>query len=291
MATRSSAKTPSQKLPLDVLGYIADMLGADRRHAPQCRYYKDTLIQLSLTCKFMVPICHRHLFSNISFLSFRRNLRWRNGRSEFLLSQLTIATHYVKNVVLDASQAKFSTSEYDLLRRICDGSSLASVHISTGDWNKLPEETKSVILSLIQIPTLRHLTLEKINNFPAAALSLCCGPIDIALQDIDRLAQPSVDYSIQNPKITSLESSNCSIDGTLSVLLGPVGQNEAGTVMSIIEFDRLRDASFEISTQLEVIQTCKLLEKATCLEKLRIHGDSYITSFCLYSDKWNSSSA
>ena len=233
----------------------------------------------------MVPICRRHLFSNIRFPSLRGDLRWRNSRSEFLLSHPTITTHYLKTLDFDANQP-FSALEYDLLKRICDSSSLTSVKISNGDWNKLPRRKKAAIMSLVQVPTLRHLTLEKVNNFPAATFSLCHGPIELVLHDIVKLAPPSPDDVLRAPKISALVSSNCSVNDTLAVLLGPINQSK---VNSIIAFDCLKDAFFTIGTRDKVSQTCKLLEKAKCLERLRIHGNFYIICFPSYSDELDSS--
>ncbi len=216
----------------------------------------------------MVPICRRHLFSNIRFPSLRGDLRWRYSRSEFLLSHPTITTYYLKTLDFDATQP-FSALEYDLLKRICDSSSLTSVKIMNGDWNKLPRRKKAAIMSLVQVPTLRYLTLEKLNNFPADTFSLCRGPVELALYDILRLAPPSTDDVLRASGISALVSSNCSVNDTLAVLLGPINQSKVDTT---IAFDCLKDAFFTIGTRDKVSQTCKLLEKAKCLERLKIHG-------------------
>ncbi|KJA24648.1 hypothetical protein HYPSUDRAFT_482766 [Hypholoma sublateritium FD-334 SS-4] len=128
MAAHSSMKTPA-KLPLDVLGYIVGIVGAAGR---QSSIYAGTLNTLSLTCKFMVPICRRHLFSKITFPLARRELPLLNGRNEFLLSHPIITTHYLKNLVLDTSHDFLTNAlEYDLLQIICDSSSLTSFHIES----------------------------------------------------------------------------------------------------------------------------------------------------------------
>ncbi|KJA24647.1 hypothetical protein HYPSUDRAFT_481475 [Hypholoma sublateritium FD-334 SS-4] len=280
-------ETPA-KLPLDILGYIVDIVGAFGRQ-PSIYAGTPSLKTLSLTCKFMVPICRRHLFSNINFALFTsRHLPWRNGRSEFLLSHPIITTHYLKNLVLDISQEfMISALEYDLLQIICDSSFLTSFHIRSiyMTWNEVPERLKSIILSLIQKPTLHHLTLERMNNFPAAAFSLCCGLTELTLKGIYKLAPHRADDAMQSPKITALVSSNCSVDDTLAVLMGPVGQSRVGEVNSMIGFDCLRDASFYISTQAEGFQLCQVLERATCLEKLEIQGDVYTIYFHSWSDE------
>ncbi|KJA13788.1 hypothetical protein HYPSUDRAFT_485671 [Hypholoma sublateritium FD-334 SS-4] len=271
-------ETPT-KIPLDVLGYIADML------EPHDGDTTVTLKTLSLTCKFMVPICRRQLFSNISFSVFRRS-EWRTNRSEFLRSHPIFTKHSVKNLRLDVNESQpFSAEEYDLLQLLCDSSSLTSIQIKQidcepTDWNKLPAKTKSDIFSLIQIPTLRRLTLIRVDSFPAAAFSLFCGLTELALHDIPNLAPPSADDATQSPKISTLVSLTCSV----ALLMSLIGQNKVGLGNSNIAFKCLRDASFQIDTQAEVPQICKLLDKVTYLEELRIIGDFYMIAFHSYAD-------
>lgn len=276
------------KLLLDVLGYIADVLGADRKRPTDWRMKDlsrvDALKKLSLTCKFMVPICRRHLFANIIF-SFSGE---RTGLSEFLLSHPIIATHYAKSLDLDARQP-LSTLDYDLLRIMADSSSLTSIEISSADWNALPDEKRSAFLSLIKVPTLRHLTLERIVNFPASAFSLCCGLTTLALYEIYHLAPPGTNDGMQSPKITTLISFHHSdrdkYNDSLATLMSPVGRDTASAAGSIIVFDHLKKVSLKISTPAEFSRLCKLLERAVDLERLRICGKYYLLSFCVYPDR------
>ncbi|KJA13792.1 hypothetical protein HYPSUDRAFT_49604 [Hypholoma sublateritium FD-334 SS-4] len=141
-------------LPPDILGHIADALGANWSYTVPRR----TLQALSLTCTFMVPICRRYLFSKVGFgysenYNERKDLReWRNGRNEFLLTQPTITSHYVKFLEVD-TMLKFSTSDYDLLKIIRDTSPLTSVTISSSfSWDRIIEKKKTIVLSLLQKP-------------------------------------------------------------------------------------------------------------------------------------------
>ncbi|KJA13789.1 hypothetical protein HYPSUDRAFT_485845 [Hypholoma sublateritium FD-334 SS-4] len=254
------------KIPLDVLGYIADVLAANT----------STLKRLSLTCKFMIPICRRHIFSNITVRDCGLTLGERN-RIEFLLSHPTITTHYIKHLwLIFGGRDTLCTVQYDLLQIICDTSSLTSVRIVSNsmvydllDWNEFPEKTRSVVLFLIQIPTLRRILLKKIENFPAAAVLSCCGLSQLSLLGISNLAPPIADDIMQSPEITALASSNCSVNDTRAISMHLIGQN-IGLTALVIEFDRLTDASFTIGNQAEVPQICKLLKTTTCLKELRI---------------------
>ncbi|KJA13800.1 hypothetical protein HYPSUDRAFT_220752 [Hypholoma sublateritium FD-334 SS-4] len=244
------------KLSLDVLGYIADILGADRQH-PQDRRITgwstvDALKRLSLTCKFMFPICRRHLFADIRF-SFSSPFQQRTGFSEFLLLHPIIATHYAKSLYLDAGQP-FSASDYDLLQIMSDSSSLTSIEISSADWNVLLDRESSAFLSLIQIPTLQHLTLRSVDNFPAAALSLCCALTELALYGINYVAPPntssSTDDGMQSPlaNVTTLElfhsTDRDKYNNTLATLMNSICR---------IAFDHLKEVLLEITTRAEFL--------------------------------------
>lgn len=155
----------ASELPLDILGYVADVLGADslreqNRHAFNDReanrqaFY--ALKMLCLTCKSMVPICRRYLFAKIRFLP----IMWQGSTfNEFLLSDPTI-----KHIYTAVRQTiGFSTWDYDLLQKLCYASSLTSIEISSDTRTRT-----GILLSLVRKSTLRHLILNSIENFPAA---------------------------------------------------------------------------------------------------------------------------
>ena len=109
------------KLPPDVLGYIADTL------APGTLYEIDrdvvnALKMLSLTCRFMVPVCRRHLFANVrlpfSNRHFEREIQ--DSRNQFLLSNPTITMNYSKNLYVEVRRQSepFSRLDYRLLPEV-----------------------------------------------------------------------------------------------------------------------------------------------------------------------------
>lgn len=218
----------------------------------------------------MVPVCRRHLFANVklpfSRWTFDREIE--DSRNQFLLSNPTITMNYSKNLHIDVRLSElFSPSDCRLLQRICDSTSLKSLVISPiaiWDWNRLPEQTRSIILSLIQVPTLSDLSLHRLYNFPAAALSLCPGLEKIALHDILRLVPPGVNHDMQGPTITTLVSLH-NYDGRTDTL---------AAMMSglIVRFDRLKNASFRVRNRDDFSQVCKLLGRAISLERLEIDG-------------------
>ncbi|KJA17257.1 hypothetical protein HYPSUDRAFT_1025308 [Hypholoma sublateritium FD-334 SS-4] len=274
----------ASELPLDILGCIADVLGNFHKLRSQNRQAVKDLQMLCLTCKSMVPICRRHLFAHIEFIHTGSHW-WYNGLNEFLLSHPTIATHYLKSLHIRVTD-EFSALDYELLQKIrLNSSALTSIKILSDlcCWDDLSNRVKSVVYSLIQMPTLRHLTLNCIENFPAAALqSLCIGLKELTFHDSCSLAPPvSGDDAMQNPTITTLafEQTYSSYNITFSSLTKPIGQN------TVFAFDRVKNIYANIPDQAEGFDACKVLERAICLEHLELSGEFHaLTVKCAYPD-------
>ena len=165
MATHANLETRTE-IPLDILENIAKALGDEIRRftwlyagdSPQSRTALDTLKMLSLTCKSTVALCRRHIFTQANFVYLDRawpreqKLQWRIERNHFLLSQPVVTAHYLKVITVNTT-LEFDTSDFDLLRMICDTSDLTSVTIwLDNDWNTVPEKKRTSILSLLQKP-------------------------------------------------------------------------------------------------------------------------------------------
>ncbi len=264
------------KLPLDILGHIVDLLGA-RALLPWNQHAINTLKMLCLTCKFMVPICRRHLFAKISCTGL--NLWWLNKRSELLLSNPSIATQYVKNVYLDVD-LPLSRFNYEYLQMICASSSPIAIEIlSNGfcDWEDIPRKTKSIVLALIHVPTVRHLTIDRIENFPAASLLLCSRLNKLVFRDVHSISLPDATIATRSLQLTSLVVTwQCflGVDSTLVAQISPTFRVPAlsACLASIIALDHLIDTSFTVGSLAEVSQMCKLLERMIHLESLELSG-------------------
>lgn len=260
---------PHANFPLDILGYIADILGAE-----DGRPDTETLKVLSLTCKFMIPVCRRHLFSSLKLPFYLTSIRRSLGLRNLLLSHPAM-TCYFKILSFDAA-APFCGSDYDILHLICASSSPTTVNIFGGNWNHLTERAKSFSLFLVQNSTAHHLTLKSIGKFPAAALSLCSGLTKLKLCDLDDFTPPDDNYVMKNSNKTALISLHVSSrsNHALATLMAAKDLNIIGTAGLPVRFDRLKQASFQISSPSETLQMYKFLEMAISLESLAIEGKS-----------------
>lgn len=142
------------RLPLELLEYIADVLGAYNllpRSWDNIDWNAVRALQmLSLTCRVMVPVCRRHIFARVKFPFCHRRLGELERPSEFFRPPLSVGTRYLKSLYLDIWQSgsKFDKLDYDLLKMICDSSSLTCIELSSetfsSDWHGLSENTNQL---------------------------------------------------------------------------------------------------------------------------------------------------
>ena len=131
-------------LPLDVLLHITELLADDRRGGIK------SLQILSQTCKFMVPICRKHLFSSLDLVS--TSISNSGHFSDLLLENPDIA-RYVRSLnykLYNPFTSSLSDHELTLLNILKVRSPLKSIELfSPGlDWNDYPESIRLSLLSL-----------------------------------------------------------------------------------------------------------------------------------------------
>ena len=164
---------------------------------------------------------------------------------------------------------------------------------SSVDWNDIPEDTKSIISSLIRMPTVSNLSFQAIHRFPIAALSVCSGLNDVLFIDCFGITPPGDNDTMHSLSIKSLVlwhgNDNLNYSTTLAALMSPIGGSNTTTAGSIIEFDQLQHASVAITDHDEFFQMCKLMERSIFLESLTITGNCSLFSVYAYPDEvWNS---
>ena len=160
-------------LPLDILLSIIDLLGA----VDDTSSIKSLQI-LSQTCKFMVPLCRKHLFSSLYLIS--------NPRLEHfgdLLSKNPDIARYARSLSYEVHNPT-SVHELNILDLLQERSSLRSIRLFSTEslnWNSFPELMRSSLVSLIYLPTVIDLDITYFKDFPATALSSCSNLIYVQL--------------------------------------------------------------------------------------------------------------
>ena len=277
---------PGSILPYDILTSIADHIALEAQAGE--RTTRTTLDALSQTCKRMVPVCRRHLFSSIQLSSYesdpnRKELLPLLRENREILSYVRRLSYCVKTLILD-----YENGILELLLK--DATSLRSINLLTrasnaDAWNAQPDITKSLLISLIQLPTTTHLRFRSFHGFfPYDQLSLCrglqslelCYMAELPMHDINPIAVPA---PLEAPAPMSLKVTD-SYYGVLDILMHPTkGPNALGP---IINFNRLHELDLLIRSPAHVarIGKLRLLETAEQLEKLTLRGkQKYVSSY------------
>ena len=255
-----------ETLPLDILLYIIDLLaGEDDVDVKSLRI-------LSQTCKSMVPLCRKHLFSSLRLC---REFELNSERfSDLLLKNPDIA-RYVRSLNYDVYLLPISDHELNILETLKERSSLQSIELSSGlrwfHWNILTESVRSSLVSLIQLPTVTFLNIHTFDGFPATALSGCDNLIDLKLGEIN-LAPPEVNQVISRNKIPAPVSLYIDKDTYgLAALLNSASLHAGDP---IIDFSRLQKAEFEVESRDDLNQVSELIKATTRLEYFCLDTDT-----------------
>ena len=251
-----------ETLPLDILLNIIDLLaGGDGEDIKSLQI-------LSRTCKYMVPLCRKYLFSSLNLHS-----KLISERFSDLLSKNPDIARYVTSLDYGVDIFPISGHELNIFDMLKKRSSLRSIGLrplSYSDWNYFPESTRSSLIFLIQLPTVTHLSINHFNGFPATALSGCGNLIHLQLRRLI-LAPPEVDQVISRRKIPSPVSLYI---GTrtygLAALLNSASLYAGGP---IVDFSRLQKAEIHVSSPDDIDQVNELIRVTTRLEYLKIDGE------------------
>ena len=276
-----------QTLPYDILATIADQLALDCEVPEKQAGSITALRALSQTCKLMVPVCRRQLFSSI-LLRGNDITRYQNLMKLFqekceiasyvkeLRYCLTSRTRQYEDGILEAllRYSKLS-GRSSALRRI---SFTASSHTGI-EWSMQTRSLKRLLITLIQLPTITDLHLGGIQDFPVNELLLCRSLRHLKLY---KILDFSLDVDIpipadcRSPTPLSLDVSMTSYSGLAIVMDPELGPNSVGP---IVDFSLLQEVIFTVYDPPGVVQICELLKMAWKLERLSIRGKSIS---CIY---------
>ena len=157
-------------LHFDVIGKIIDILFNDDTDGLQ--YVK----KFSLVCHSFLPLCRKHIFSSISIkIGAVFEPHTSEGFGQLLLKNPGIA-RYIHELNVFIERRPAIDSKYFLEPVSRQLTRLQSLTISTpgrwyqGSWHQLSSSTQCSLLNLMHLPTLTHLNVKHISNFPKSNL-------------------------------------------------------------------------------------------------------------------------
>ncbi len=255
-----------QALPYDILATFADQLALDRDSEVAEKKLASiaALRALSQTCKPMVPMCRRHLFSSL-VLSGPEKAKYQNLMK--LLQEKPDIASYVRELQYRLTSRP---SEYEdgILEALLRHSTLAGIssplrRISLASfsypkigWSSQTATTRHLLISLIQLPTITELLFSGVKEFPVNELAPCGSLRHLQLHDMLDFAldvgnaSPS---SCQIPTPLSLDFSMTSstILANTMGLKGP--EKVANTLRPIIDFSLVQEATFAVCDPPELL--------------------------------------
>ena len=251
-------------LPLDIFLYIIDLLAAGDDEDVK------SLQILSLACKYMVPLCRKHIFWSLNLYSNLVSERF----SKLLLKNPDIA-RYVTRLSYRVFNP-ISDHELNILDMLKEHASIQWIHLWSLEldckWNNLAESVRSSLVSLIQLPTVTLLNIDSFKGFPATALSGCSNLVDLQFMSLD-LAPPEVNQVISRSKIPTPQYIKTDTFSLAAILIS-ASLHEGDP---IVDFSRLQKAEFNVKSRDDLGQVNELIKVTTWLEYLYL-GGGWLTS-------------
>ena len=166
-------------VPLDIIENIIDILINDY-DGLEC------IKAFSLTCRAILPLCRTHMFSFIRIfinadtrIDVKEMAHSSTAFEQLLLETPEIATYILQlEITLNGTMSE-STHFFDHVPQL---TRLQSLDLNCFDfeslwspthWNDIPSSIQRTLLIFIHLPTLTHLTLGWIQDFPISNLTPC----------------------------------------------------------------------------------------------------------------------
>ena len=253
-------------LPFDIIALIIDIVG-ERNDA-------DLLKELSLVSHSFHQICSKHLFANIELHSAQANPRRASSKKGLvkLLKSRPEVVKYIQKLEYDVTH---KDNDDDLLSPILSSvlptfSRLNSLTIAyRKEWDKMIPSLRSAFLYLMRLPTINHIDLSFIRNFPLSSLTQSVNLLRLDINylygsdSLEEDASPEIVAEMM-PKIRKFHTSTSS-ELTTKLLRAKLRDGRPA-----FNFMDLRRFSIFIGGFEDEQNIRYLLQKAKLLENLRL---------------------
>ena len=170
-------------LPFDVIALIIDIIGGIQD--------KNSLKELSLVSHCYVQICRKHLFATVKLHSAHSQLKLASSKRGFakLLKSTPDVVNYIRKLTYEVRDKTGSddhlVSPMILSNFLPTVSRLNCLKITAShrDWNTLDSSLTSVFLHLMHLPTINHIAVSYIANFPLSSLTLSVNLLRLDLEN------------------------------------------------------------------------------------------------------------
>ena len=259
----------SPVLPLDIIALVIDIVGEN----------KDTnlLKELALVSHSVLQICNKHLFATVELHDAVPNYHVASSKKGFvkLLKSRPDVVRYIRKLTYKVTPTYPSFDNDDQLLspilpnflRTISRLNCLTINALKLDWNTLDSSLQSALLHLMHLPTINHIDLSCIGNFPISSLTSCVNlhRLDISNLDIcevDGSSSPEiVVQSEMIPKILEFYTSESPLL-TTKLLLAKRQDGRPAFNFTDLGLLSVYTTSFEDERNIRyILQNAKLLEE------------------------------
>ena len=195
--------TMSPVLPFDITAIIIDIVGENND--------TDLLKELALVSHSFHQDCNKHLFATVE-LHDAANYGRRSSKKGFikLVKSRPNVVKYIRKLMYTSSH---NNVDDHLLSPIFSNflpttSRLNCLAINASYWNVLDSSLISAFLHLMSLPTINHIDLTNIYNFPLSALTRSVNLHRLGMFGRSSIDQSEIVVESEMPKIRELRASN-----------------------------------------------------------------------------------
>ena len=258
----------SPVLPFDVIVQIIDTIAEN----------EDTnlLKELALVSHCFHQICSKHLFATIELHDAHPKYHVPSSKKGFvkLLKSRPEVVNYIRKLIYIMYGDRLLSfrflssdlkSEDDLLSPILPNFLRTISHLncltidaSNMAWNEINPSVASALFHLMHLPTINHIDLSSIRNFPMSSLIPSVNLLRLDLYKLDPLEEKIVVQSEMIPKIREFHISRCPLM-TTEVL--DTKTQDGRLAFSFMDLRRLSTSLDDMQKVRYLLQNAKLLEK------------------------------
>ena len=262
----------SPVLPFDIFALIIDIVGEN----------KDTKL-LAVVSHSFHQICIKHLFANVDLHDADpcyHLVSSKNGFVQLVKSRPNIV-NYIRKLTYKVSAGDNRDDDHllsPILSNFLPTTSRLNcleINASDWDWNTLDSSLTSAFLHLISLPTVNHIALSFIQNFPLSSLTLSVNLLRLDMSYLSCFHYPGEDNSFKTlrsemllPKIREFHTSNSNL---LTMKLLDVKGQDGRPVFNFMDLRQLSISFIYIEDKRNIE---RLLETAKLLERLHLSVDS-----------------
>ena len=271
----------SPVLPFDIVTLIIDIVGENKD--------TDLLKELALVSHSFLQICSKHLFATVELHDDavpRQYLAASNKKFVKLLKSRPGVVKYIRKLSYRMGQSSklppnhpsFDDDDH-MLSPILPNFLRTIPHLScltiaaAGDWKTLDSSLSSALLYLMHLPTINHIELSFIRNFPLSSLT---SSVNLHRLDISHLFDPHHNHGGEDSSFEIIQSEmklrefHTSESSLLTTKLLHAKMQDGRPAFNFMDLKRL-SMSF---TQFEDERNIRyLLQNAKSLEKLHLSVD------------------